>query len=158
VPPPRTAVDYLTGNRPASVTGAIVGRVNIGTSSKELQMASELVDRYLAAWNTADPTDRAGAVAAVFTPDATYTDPLASVGGHDAIAAVIAGARDMFPGHSFRPHGAPDAHHDLVRFGWELVPPGGGEPTVVGFDVAVLAADGRMRAVHGFLDKVPAGA
>ncbi len=121
-------------------------------------MASELVDRYLAAWNTADPADRAAAVAAVFTPDATYTDPLAAVGGHDGIAAVIAGARDMFPGHEFRPHGAADAHHDLVRFGWELVPAGGGEPTVVGFDVAVVADDGRMRAVHGFLDKVPAGA
>lgn len=121
-------------------------------------MASELVDRYLAAWNTADPADRAAAVSAVFTPDATYTDPLASVGGHDAIAAVIAGARDMFPGHEFHPHGAADAHHDLVRFGWELVPADGGEPTAVGFDVAVIAADGRMRAVHGFLDKVPAGA
>ena len=121
-------------------------------------MAHGLIDRYLAAWNAADPADRTAAVSRAFTPDATYTDPLASVGGHDAIAAVIAGARDMFPGHEFRAHGSPDAHHDLVRFGWELVPTGGGEPTVVGFDVAVLAADGRMRAVHGFLDKVPPGA
>ena len=121
-------------------------------------MAFGLVDRYLAAWNAADPAERVEAVSRVFTPDATYTDPLASVGGHEAIAGVIAGARDMFPGHEFRLQGTPDAHHDLVRFGWELVPVGGDDPTVVGFDVAVLAADGRMCAVHGFLDRVPAGA
>ena len=28
---------------------------------------------------------------------------------------------------------------------------------MVGFDVAVFGEDGRIRAVHGFLDKVPAG-
>ena len=39
--------------------------------------------------------------------------------------------------------------------GWELGP-AGAEAIVVGFDVAVLAEDGRMEAVHGFLDKVPA--
>jgi len=27
---------------------------------------------------------------------------------------------------------------------------------VIGFDVAVLDASGQIRAVHGFLDKVPA--
>jgi hypothetical protein len=117
--------------------------------------AIDLVDRYLAAWNAADPDARAAAVAELFTPEATYTDPLADVAGHDGIAAVIAGAREMFPGHGFRPHGAPDAHHDQVRFGWALVPDGGGEPPVVGFDVALLDPDGRVRAVYGFLDKVP---
>jgi hypothetical protein len=30
------------------------------------------------------------------------------------------------------------------------------EPLVVGFDVAVLTEDGRIAAIHGFLDKVPA--
>jgi hypothetical protein len=41
------------------------------------------------------------------------------------------------------------------RVGWELVAAAGGEPLVVGFDVAV-AADGRLRSVYGFLDKAPA--
>ncbi len=61
----------------------------------------------------------------------------------------------MFPGHVFEFAGKVDAHHDVVRFGWELVPEGGGEATVVGFDVAVVAEDGRLRSVYGFLDKVP---
>jgi hypothetical protein len=29
---------------------------------------------------------------------------------------------------------------------------------VIGFDVAVLDADGQISSVHGFLDKVPAAA
>lgn len=76
--------------------------------------------------------------------------------GHDGVAAVIEGTREMFPGHLFRLVGGVDAHHDVARFGWELVPHGGGGSLVIGFDVAVRAPDGRLAAVHGFLDKVPA--
>jgi hypothetical protein len=47
-----------------------------------------------------------------------------------------------------------DAHHNLARFTWELGQDGA-EAVVVGFDVAVLSEDGRLREVHGFLDKVP---
>ncbi|MEV0158102.1 nuclear transport factor 2 family protein [Micromonospora sp. NPDC050686] len=119
---------------------------------------SDLVDRYLAVWNEADGDARAAAVGALFTPDATYTDPLAEVRGHEQISAVIGGVQQAFPGHVLRPHGVVDGHHDVVRFGWELVPAGGGEAVVVGFDVAVRDTDGRVRAVHGFLDKVPAPA
>ncbi|MEV4760212.1 nuclear transport factor 2 family protein [Micromonospora sp. NPDC049559] len=117
-----------------------------------------VVDRYLAAWNEPDAEARGRAVRELWTEDGTYTDPLAEVAGHDGIAAVIAGAREMFPGLVFRARGAVDGHHDLVRFGWELVAPSGGESIVEGFDVATLTAEGRIRAVHGFLDKVPAGA
>ncbi|MEU2787987.1 nuclear transport factor 2 family protein [Streptomyces sp. NPDC007100] len=118
---------------------------------------ADAVDRYLAAWNAggagADGVDKA--VAAAFTEDATYTDPLADTAGHDGLAAVIAGAHAQFPGFVFRPLGTPDGHHDVVRFGWELVAPDGSAP-VAGFDVATLAADGRIRTVSGFLDRVPA--
>jgi hypothetical protein len=116
-----------------------------------------LVDRYLATWNEADAQARTTAVAELYTDDATYTDPLAEVTGPQAIAELIAGAQAMFPGHVFQAHPAVDGHHDVVRFGWDLVPTVGGEPTVAGFDVAVLTPDGRIRAVHGFLDKVPTG-
>ena len=117
---------------------------------------TDLVDRYLATWNEADPAARAAKVAALWAADGTYTDPLADVAGHEGVAAVIAGARDMFPGHEFRPRPGVDGHHGVVRFGWDLVPDGGTESTVSGFDVAVLDADGRIRTVLGFLDKVPA--
>ena len=50
--------------------------------------------------------------------------------------------------------GAVDTHHDQARFTWHLGP-GGGEPIVIGFDVAVLNGGGQIGSVYGFLDKVP---
>lgn len=116
----------------------------------------DLVTRYLTAWNAPDDTARSEQVARVWTDDATFTDPLADLRGHDEISGFIGAVRQKFPGCTFRARPGIDGHHDVVRFGWELVPDGGGEPPVVGLDVAVVAADGRIRAVHGFFDRVPA--
>lgn len=113
-----------------------------------------LIERYVAAWNETDADARAKAVAELWTEDATYTDPLADVAGHEGIAAVIAGAQGMFPGMVFSAGEVYDAHQDLARFTWHLGPEGG-EPVVIGFDVVKLAEDGRIRQVFGFLDKVP---
>ena len=123
--------------------------------SNALAETEKVADRYMAVWNEPDAESRRQAVAALWTEDGTYTDPLVAVEGHEAIAAMIVGVREQFPGLVFRSLGDIDAHHDVARFGWELVPEGGGESLVVGFDVAVVADDGRLRHVYGFLDKVP---
>ncbi len=123
--------------------------------SNALAETKNVADRYIAVWNEPDAERRRQAVAALWTEDGTYTDPLAVVEGHEAIAAMIIGVREQFPGLVFKLLGDIDAHHNVARFGWELVPEGGGESLVVGFDVAVVADDGRLRHVYGFLDKVP---
>ena len=125
------------------------------TQSDAVTGIEKVADRYIAVWNESDAESRCQEVAALWTEDGTYTDPLAAVEGHEAIAAVIIGVREQFPGLVFRLLGDIDSHHDVARFGWELVPEGGGESAVVGFDVAVVADDGRLRHVYGFLDKVP---
>jgi hypothetical protein len=114
-----------------------------------------LVLTYLAAWNETDPAARRAAVEAVFAPDVRYVDPLADVTGTDGLDALIAGAQQQFPGMEFRAVGDIDRHHDVCRFRWGLGP-AGAEPLVIGFDVAELAADGRIATVYGFLDRVPA--
>ncbi|WP_151482897.1 nuclear transport factor 2 family protein [Streptomyces albicerus] len=116
------------------------------------------VARYFEAWNAGEDEALAKAVAAAWTVDGSYTDPLADVRGHDGIAAVIAAAHEQFPGFAFRLTGAVDGHHDIARFGWELVSTADGSAPVAGFDVISLDADGRIRSVHGFLDRVPTGA
>ena len=113
----------------------------------------QLIEQYIAAWNTTDAAARKELVGRVFTPEATYTDPMAQVAGHDEIDALVAQAQGMFPGLEFTLAGPVDALHDVARFAWNLGPRGG-EPVVVGFDVAVIA-DGRIDKVHGFLDRVP---
>jgi hypothetical protein len=78
--------------------------------------------------------------------------PLADVAGHDGIDGVIAAVQAQFPGFVFRLGRPVDAHHRPAR---ELGPQDG-EAVVVGFDVVVLADDGRIQDVHDFLDRVPA--
>ncbi|UKY53695.1 nuclear transport factor 2 family protein [Streptomyces inhibens] len=113
------------------------------------------VARYFEAWNATEEGALGKAVAAAFDEEATYTDPLADVAGHEGLRAAIAGAHAQFPGFVFRPLPGVDGHHDIARFGWELVSVADGSAPVAGFDVVRLGEDGRIRSVLGFLDRVP---
>ena len=117
--------------------------------------AKNLIDAYIAVWNETDADARAKKIDEVFAEQVEYTDPLASVHGREELSALIGGAQAQFAGLNVRLAGEPDAHHDVVRFTWELAA-GDDEALVVGFDVALIAPDGRIGAVAGFLDKVPA--
>ena len=116
----------------------------------------QLIERYLDAWNETDADARRAAVADVYADGAQYVDPLADVTGHDQISELIGAVQQQVPGHVFRlADGGVDAHHNIARFSWELVPATGGESLAIGFDVAVLEDDGRIASVLGFLDKAP---
>jgi len=115
----------------------------------------EIIERYIAAWNETDPERRRGLVDSLWAADGSYTDPLADAHGREEIDGLIGAVQQQFPGLVFRLGGPVDANHNQARFTWHLGPDGG-EPIVIGFDVAVLDADGQIRSVHGFLDKGPA--
>jgi hypothetical protein len=121
-----------------------------------ISVSEAAVARYFEAWNAEGADARAEAVAAAWSEDGSYTDPLADVAGHEGIAAVIAAAREQFPGFVFRQTGTVDGHHDIARFTWELVSAADGSAPVAGSDVISLAKDGRIRTVQGFLDRIPA--
>ncbi len=118
--------------------------------------ATDLVARYLAAWNADDPAERQSRVAEAFTETAQYGDPLAAASGHDGIAALIGAVRGQFPGLAFRGAGRVDSYGDTLRFSWELAP-AGGAAVAGGTDFAVIEG-GRLAHVTGFLDFVPAAA
>ena len=118
----------------------------------------EIIERYIAAWNETDPGRRRGLVDSLWAADGSYTDPLADAHGREEIDGLIGAVQQQFPGLVFSLGGPVDANHNQARFTWHLGPSNGGEPLVIGFDVAVLDADGQIASVHGFLDKVPAAA
>ena len=117
--------------------------------------AAQTVTKYLNAWNETDATRRRVALAALFSEDCEYTDPLARVSGPAALDQLIAGVQQQLAGFKFSLAGKVDSHHDQARFTWQAAPEGAAEPVVVGFDV-ILLRSGRIRSVYGFLDKVPA--
>jgi hypothetical protein len=113
-----------------------------------------IAEKYIASWNETDPQRRRTLVEELWAQDASYIDPLTEARGRDEIDAVIGAVQEQFPGLVFSLAGPVDAHHRQARFSWALGP-AGGEPVVIGFDVAVAAEDGRLASVLGFLDKVP---
>lgn len=116
-----------------------------------------IATRYIESWNERDQMVRHASLERLWSSDGHYSDPLADVYGIDDIDAMIAAIQDQFPSFQFRLVGSVDGHGLQCRFAWELGPEGEDAP-VAGFDVAVLAPDGKVQTVLGFLDRVPSPA
>src|SRR5918911_1082706 len=108
-----------------------------------------VIDIYLDALNEGDDAARAKLVAQAFTEDARFSDPLLEAAGRDEIARLAPVVQAQFPGARFRRTTEVDAHHDFIRFGWELRAEDG-SVIVAGIDAGVIAADGRLARVVGF--------
>ena len=116
--------------------------------------AQDIATRYIACWNERDAERRRALLAALWTEEAVYVDPMVRSEGRAGMEALIEGVKARFPEFRFAPKGRADGHGDYVRFSWALGP-AGGEAVVEGTDFAVVSADGRLRDVTGFLDRVP---
>jgi hypothetical protein len=117
--------------------------------------AATIAARYIALWNESDPQRRRALLLQAWTEDASYVDPMMQGTGHEQIDSLIAAVHERFPGHRFALAGEPDGHGERARFSWTL---GADDapPVARGTDFAVLAEDGRLRSVTGFLDAVRA--
>lgn len=118
--------------------------------------STDLVDRYIAAWNETDPERRGALIAETWTEDARYLDPVMQGEGHAGIDAMIEGAQARFRSLRFTRDGGVDTHNGRMRFAWALGPEGGA-PIARGTDFAVVVGD-RLASVTGFFDLVPDGA
>jgi hypothetical protein len=129
-------------------------------SNQESSMSNinEVVVSYLAAWNERDAKRRRELVAQTWTERGVYIDAHRRGEGHEAIDALIKAAQDQFPGYRLRLVSGIEAHNACARFSWAA----GGAPEaplyLAGTDFAVLASDGRIQSVNGFVDAAPASA
>ena len=119
--------------------------------------AQDIATRYTARWNKRNPERRRALLSALWTEDATCLDPMMRGEGRDGIGALIEGAQSRFPDFRFALKGRADGHADRLRFSWGLGP-AGSDAVVEGTDFAESAGDGRLRAVTGFLDRLPPAA
>jgi len=127
----------------------------MNTASHDLD-AGRLAADYIALWNETDPQRRLFLLAAHWSADAHYVDPIAQASGHEGISTLIGAVQARFPGFRFQLLGRPDAHGEHLRFSWTLGPEAAHD-LIQGTDFAQVAS-GRLQRVTGFLDKVPAAA
>jgi len=113
------------------------------------------IEGYFAVWNETDPTRRRELIAKTWSDDASYLDPMLDAEGQVGIDAMVTTVQEQFPGHQFRLAGPIDSHHNRVRVLWELTGPNGGAPVISGLDTGVIASDGRLHSITGFLDHAP---
>lgn len=111
------------------------------------------IDLYIDMWNEEDAERRAELIAAAWSDDASYVDPLLEAEGHAGLSDMVATVHGHYPGHRFRRRSDVDVHHDRVRFAWDLVNPDG-EVFVAGIDVGEVAGDGRLRRITGFFGEL----
>ena len=119
---------------------------------------TQTIDTYLDAYGEADKARRDELIARVWSADGRLLDPPLDGQGHDGISELTNVVHSHFPGHTFRRTTAVDSHHDVARYGWELVG-ADGAVAVAGLDVAEFGADGKIVRVLGFFgDLQPASA
>jgi hypothetical protein len=128
------------------------------TRKNPMSNANESVVRYLAAWNEPDAARRRELVAKAWAEDGTYIDGARDGRGHDEISAMIGKAQDHFPGYRLHIASGIETHHDYVRFSWAAGGTAEAPLYIKGTDFAVLAGDGRLKSVVGFVDAAPAPA
>ena len=91
-----------------------------------------MIEQYVAAWNEKTLQGYRVAFATCWAADATYTDPnYALVTGVDGLAALAHSSLEKMPSRTFSILNAPDYHHNVGRYTWQVALP---EETRQGFD------------------------
>jgi len=115
--------------------------------------ATQIIQNYIAVWNETDPSRRDALLAEGWTDDAVYVDPLMQGEGRSQISDLIGAVHDRFPGFRFTLDRAVDSYRDRIRFTWTLGPEN--EPDMIKGTDFCIVENGRLKAVTGFLDKLP---
>ena len=90
------------------------------------------------------------------TPSQVVTEWATAFNSSDAArAAALQGVQEQLPGYRLRLASAVDAHNDRVRFQWKARGTAEAPLHFVGTDFGVIANDGRLRSITGFLDEAP---
>jgi SnoaL-like domain len=113
--------------------------------------APRIAAQYIAVWNELDAKHRRALIDQTFTPDIRYVDPMVTSNSHAGIDAMIDAVQNNFPGLRFALRGKQDGHNNVARFSWTLGR-ASAEPVAYGTDVVIVAEDGRIQTVTGFLD------
>ena len=123
------------------------------------------ITRYMAMWHEPDAQRRHAIVRSLWAEDAENITRRFSAHGMAEIIARVDRAHHEWVADRhfiFRPRsgagaaGAVDAHNQLVKFSWEMLPRDGGAIEARGLDVFQLRQDGRIGALYQFAEPIDA--
>jgi hypothetical protein len=135
------------------------------------QPANDLAERYVAMWNEEDPEARHAAVAELWAADGAqilqppqeildqaarigFINPVLEARGHHELEARVTRSYEEFiaPGEfRFRGRDGVTQIGDVVKFEWEMVRVGDGEPVGAGLEFMILDPHGRIRLDYQFI-------
>jgi hypothetical protein len=115
----------------------------------------ETIVRYVSIWNETNPERRRELIAATWSKDGTYRDPLMRSDDRSEFELVVSNAQAALPGHTIKLTTGVDVVDNTVRFGWSAVNDITGDPAVTGVDFGVIGHDGRLQSIAGFHDQAP---
>jgi hypothetical protein len=114
---------------------------------------NQLVNRYIALWHEPDAELRRQSITELWVEDGAQFTRLREIRGYQALVERVSTAYEKFVKTEcflFRLSGDVDAHHNAVKFTWEMVPAGGGEAAAVGTIFLLLSDDGRIHLDYQF--------
>lgn len=116
--------------------------------------ATEIVTKYMAAWNEADIARRKALLEQCWADGGVYVDPGVELAGRDALAQHISKMQAGRPGARLVFMSGVDVHHRVVRFLWRLVRADRtcGDTSI---DVGEIGPDGRLIKMVGFFGAAP---
>jgi hypothetical protein len=117
---------------------------------------NELVMGYIAAWNERDAKRRRAIIARTWTEKGTYVDAARRGEGHDGIDRTIQAAQESHPGYVLRLVSGIERQNGFLRFSWAAGGSAEAPLYIGGTDFAIVAEDGRLETVAGFVDAAPA--
>jgi hypothetical protein len=118
--------------------------------------ATDLLDRYLAAFNESDMRARRDRVAKLWARDGAYINAESPHAGQGAIESHLAKtyATNVAKGFRFRSANACQAHHNFARLKWDLVSERSGKITAAGSDLLIFDQHGQIQYDYEFDDPV----
>jgi len=121
-----------------------------------LSNVADVVERYKAVWNEADPDRRKKAIGELWVSDGHYANVAEEYRGHDQVHEAIHEAYVDFveKGFAFTVHNY-QVNHNALRITWHMVPAGGGDVAAVGTEFIVLDPNGHILSDHQFMDVDP---
>lgn len=100
----------------------------------------KIVMNHLNAWAITDATERASALASVYTEDVRVVEPDGVVRGRSDLNDRIGQLQEHFSGLSFTLKGAIESHHDYAHYQWSQ-PAEGRSEDVTGYEILHFEGD-----------------